>query len=39
MNIVKEIQRINQKELEKGYDDRTSWCVNVCWGGRICEVE
>jgi len=24
MNVVKEIQRINQKELEKGYDDRTS---------------
>ena len=40
--MVKEIQRINQKELEKGYDDRTSWCVNVCWGGEdLCvrEVE
>jgi len=24
MNVVKEIQRINQEELEKGYDDRTS---------------
>jgi hypothetical protein len=39
MNVVKEIQRINQKELEKGYDDRTSWCVNVCWEWGICVCE
>ena len=27
MNVVKELQRINQKELEKGYDAKASWCV------------
>ena len=26
MNVVKELQRINQKELEKGYDAKASWC-------------
>ena len=31
MNVVKEIQRINQEELEKGYDDRTSWFYGDVW--------
>ena len=35
MNVVKELQRINQKELEKGYDAKASWCA-VCTCMRIC---
>jgi len=25
MNVVKELQRINQVELDKGYSDKASW--------------
>jgi len=25
MNVVKELQRINQAELDKGYGDKASW--------------